>query len=109
MPEERRLAQVVRHQHHGLVQCTEYVAKFGLEVGADERVEGPEWLIEQERLWIEHQGPHQADSLPLSARELVRVAVQPVGRKSGEFGELVNARGGRPSILAEIAGHQRDV
>src|SRR5439155_2790954 len=75
----------------------------------DERVEGPERLVEQERVRVEHEGPHQPDALPLAAGELVRVAVQPVGREAGEVGEFGHAGGGGGAVAAEVPGHQGDV
>ena len=73
------LSQVVCYQHDGFAERSENAAQVGLQFRAHQGVERSEWFVEQQRLRIEHQGPHQADALPLPAGELRGKAGQPFG------------------------------
>ena len=72
-----------------LVDAQEPVA----ELDPDARVEGAEELVEQDDLRLEGEGPREGHALPLTAGELVGVAVAEVGELH-EREELVDARRG---------------
>ena len=59
-----------------------------LQTRAHQRIERAERLIEQEQLGLEHQRTHQADALPLSARELDRVALEILSHEARELAEF---------------------
>src|SRR5260370_11183095 len=103
------LAKVVGDQHHRLAERAKDGAQIALQVGADERIERAQRLIEEEQDRIEHERPHQAHPLPLPARELRRKPVEASGGEAGEGGELGGARLDARLLPAEIARHQGDV
>ena len=87
----------------------EDVAQVVVQLGADERVERAERLVEQQHLGVEHQRAHQADALALAARQLGRVAVEAVGGEAGQGAQLVEAARDAGGVPAEVARHQRRV
>ena len=76
--EERRLADVVGHQHDGLAEGREEPAELALELRPDDRIERAERLVEEEHGRIEHERPHEPDALALPAAELARIEAQAV-------------------------------
>jgi len=50
--EERRLGEIVRHEHDGLAEPLEDGGEIVLQLGAHERVEGAERLVEEQELGI---------------------------------------------------------
>ena len=79
--QERRLADVVGHDDDRLAQRPEDAAQVVVQLGAHQRIERAQRLVEQQHLGVEHQRAHDRDPLPLAARQLVRVARR--GRRPG--------------------------
>ena len=104
-----RLAHLVRHQHYRFAELTEYLPELSLQVGADHRIQGTERLVEQQHFGIEHQRPHQADTLALPARELDRVAAQPVRWEMRQLGQRRYACGAQRLVPAQVTGDERYV
>ena len=65
--EERGFAEIVRDHDDRLAERREDLLQVALQIEADERVEGAERLVEQQQIGVEHQRPHQAHPLLLSA------------------------------------------
>ena len=68
--ERGRVAEIVRHHHHRLAALLVDAPQIRLQLGADDRIERAERLVEQQRLGIEHERAHQAHALALPARQL---------------------------------------
>src|SRR6185503_9093645 len=69
-----RFFLVMRDEHGRDVNLVVETAKPGAQLLAHAGVERPERLVEEEDFWLDGQGPCQRHALPLSARELGRVA-----------------------------------
>ena len=89
--EERRLGEVVRDEHHRLAELAEDAAQVLLQVGARERVERAERLVEEEDLRLEEERAHEPHALRLTAGELAGEARERVRREARERGELARA------------------
>ena len=78
---------------------------------ADDRVDGAERLVHQQHRRVGGQRPGHADPLPLTAGELVRVAVGVRRRvEADQVEQLVDPRAApAPSVPAEQRGHGGDV
>ena len=80
-----RLAHVVRDQQDGPAELRPDRLQPALHLGARERVERAERLVEQQHLALLHDGAQERCALPHAARELERVraleAVEPEGRE----------------------------
>src|SRR5207249_1283827 len=76
-----------------------------LKAGPNHGIERAERLVEQEKLGIEEQRPHQPDPLALAARKLRRISSERVFRKAREYRDLVEpreqSRFGSPKLPAE--------
>ena len=92
-----------------LLQRLEGLAQVGLEVGADDRVEGAERLVQEQQRRVEHQGAHQADALPLPSGHLRGIMVETLRREAGQLGQLFQALADAAGLPAEMAGQERDV
>ena len=79
-------------QDDGLPQLGEETAEVALQLGADDRVEGSERLVQQEHGRIEHEGPHEPHPLALAAGELARIEAQQAFVQSRHDGQLRHAR-----------------
>ena len=101
--------KIVRDENDRLREPSKNVFEIALKTGTHERIKRAERLIQQEQLGLEHQGAHQTDTLPLSTRELDRVAVEVLGCETRELAEFPQSRfdlrGGRAKILR----HKRNV
>src|SRR5579864_275466 len=73
--EQQRLADIVRNEYHRLVQSIVELFEFFLQVGARDRVQGPEGFIHQHDRRVGGQRPRQPDALSLPARELMRITL----------------------------------
>jgi hypothetical protein len=73
---EAGFAHVVRHHHDGFVQRLKNLPQVFLQVEPHEWIERTHRLIEQNHARVEHESPHDAQPLPLTARKLRRIAVQ---------------------------------
>src|SRR5581483_4724269 len=107
--EEARFAEVVRHQDDRFVQRLEDVLEVGLQLGANERVESAERFTKQQQAGVEHQGPHEADALPLAAGQLYGIVAEAIVRETGQLGQLLEALADAAGVPAEVAGHERDI
>ena len=70
--EDGRLAQVVRHEDRGHSQAAAQRPERLLELGARDRVQRSERLVEQQHAGPPRERARDRDTLPLPARELVR-------------------------------------
>ena len=78
--EDDRLVDVVRdEQHRRLVHGAEVPDQL-THLDAGQRVERGERLVEQEQLWLSHQGPGERDPLRLPARERRRPCLLPLAQ-----------------------------
>src|SRR5260370_41530648 len=78
-------------------------------MGADNRIESAERLIEQQDIRVEHEGAHQPNALTLTTGELDRVVIQTLGRKAGQVDQL-RQPGLKPRFgPAQEAGQQNNV
>ncbi len=107
--EEARFAEVVRHQDDRLVQRLEDMLEVGLQLGADEWIESTERFIKQQQTGVEHQGAHEADTLPLTAGQLHGIVAEAVVRETGQLGQLLETLADAARVPAEVAGHEGDV
>ena len=73
-----RLVEVVGDEDRGLAEVLGQLAELVLQLAADQRVERAERLVHQDDLRVGGQRTGQPDALLHAARELARVALQPV-------------------------------
>src|SRR5262249_20821263 len=59
------------HQDDGLSRSPENFLKIPIKLGASQRIQGREWLVDQQNLWVGGQRAGQGDALLHTARELV--------------------------------------
>src|SRR5207244_9774052 len=86
-PEQERLAHVVGDEQHGLSELTEDRDEMRLQLGARDRIERTERLIEQQDRWVEHQRARQAHALALATAQLRGIEVEQVGMERDELGQ----------------------
>ena len=106
MGEVGGFGQVVGDEDHRACEAREDLAQLGLQRRADEGVEGPERLIEQEHIRVEHQRPHEADTLALPAREFRGIASQTVGGKVRQLAQVAKTPVRGCGGLTQMASHQ---
>src|SRR5207248_135824 len=84
-------AEVVRDQDVSEMQGVSQIREQIQDLGLDRHVEGAHGFVENQELRLDREGARDADPLPLSAAELVRVAVDDVRRESDELQQLLDA------------------
>ena len=73
--EQERLVDVVGDEHDRLAELALQSEQLLLQLGADDRVDGAEWLVHQQDVRVDRESAGDADALLLAARELARVAI----------------------------------
>ena len=102
--ELRRFADVVGDDHDGLAERAEDGAQVVAQLGAHQRIQRAERLVEQQHLGVEEQRAHDRDALDLPARQLGRVAGEAVRGEAGQGPELVQAAGDAGGVPAAGGG-----
>src|SRR5207253_4910380 len=74
--EGHRLDLVVGHVNHGCVETVMQPRNLGARLQAELRIEIRQRFVEQKRCRLANEGASESDALPLSARELPRLALQ---------------------------------
>ena len=97
------------HDAARLAQARKQLAQLLLQLVAHHRIERAERLIEEQHVRIEHERPHQAHALALSAGEIVRLAAQRLERQLHEIGELGDALLDPSRVAGQSPRDQRDV
>ena len=123
--EADRLADVVRHEHHGLAGRPPQRLELVVQHVTGHRVERAERLVHQQDLRVLRERPRQRGALPHAARELVRTLLRevrevhhleqllaafapPLARRAGQLQrELDVAAHGQPREQRRLLEHQR--
>ena len=105
--EEKRLVDVVGDEDDGLLVLLPDPLDLVLELGAGQRVERRQGLVEQQHFRAHGQGPGDADALAHAAGELGRTAVAGVAQADhvDVFGDAGLALGG--GVLGEHLRHRQ--
>ena len=93
------LVDVVGHQHDGLAELTLQPQELVLQVAPHDRVDRAEGLVHEQHRRVRGQGPGHPDALPLTARELVRVAVGVRRRVEADELHQLLGPGARPGAV----------
>src|SRR5690625_3406037 len=99
--------EIVGDEEIGQAEAVAQVLEQVDDTGLNGHVEGGDRLIEDQQLWVRHQRPGDADPLPLTSGELVRIAFGHRGVEPDEFehlGHLVIAFGGGDSVHGQGFG-----
>src|SRR5437899_6654489 len=91
-PEQERLAHVVGDEQHGLSELTEDRDEMRLQLGARDRIERTERLIEQQDRRVEHPRARQAYALARATAQPRGVEIAQGGSESPELGPAAEAR-----------------
>jgi len=86
--EETCFTEVMRYQNDCLAQSAENAPQVRLQIGADDGIEGPQRLIQQQNVRIKHKSPHQPDALALAAGELDGEIIQSISGEPREVDQL---------------------
>ena len=79
---ESGFRHIVSDENDRLRELSKNFFEVRLQTRAHQRIERAERLIKQEQLGLEHQRTHEADALPLSARELDGIALEILSTQS---------------------------
>src|SRR5205823_2316875 len=90
-------------------QSAENAPQVRLQIGADDGVESPQRLIQQQNVRIKHKSPHQPDALALAAGELDGKIIQEVGGEPREVDQLRQPGPNAWLRPTQVAGQQRNV
>ncbi len=82
-----RLAQIMRHEDHGLSKPLLELPKLLLNLSPGNRIECAEWFIHQQNRRVRGKRPSQADALLLSAGELAGIALGKLVRRQTYQGQ----------------------
>ncbi len=91
--------QVVRDEDHGEAEAIAEVGDLSENLALDHHIEGRRRLIHDDELWIESQRDGNDGTLPHAATQLVRKAMQTIGRDAHQTEQL------RRALLPALAAH----
>src|SRR5437016_93 len=97
------------HEDYSLSQLLKDLFQIGLQIGSHHRVQSGERFIEQQSFGLEHERPHEAEPLLLSAGKLGGISVQSIGRKSRQRAKFFNALLYFGHGLTKMPSHDRDI
>ena len=109
LPQFQCFVQVMRNQNDGARLRLLQAQKLLLDVVSGNGIEGAERLVEQEKRRLEHHRPAQADTLLLTAGQLVRVAGRKRPRQADALHQLLSAGADALGIPTHQARQQGDV
>ena len=109
LPQSQRFVQVMCNQNDGARLRLLQVQKLLLDIVSGHGIKGAERLVEQEKRWLEHHRPAQADTLLLTAGQLVRVAGRKRPRQADALHQLLSAGADAFGIPTHQACQQGDV
>ena len=90
--EDEGLANVVGHDHHRLAELADDGHQVLLQLGARDRVQRAQRLVEEQQRGIEDQRAQQPGTLTLAAAQLVRKAVEQRRLERDDLRERIEAR-----------------
>src|SRR5262249_20076464 len=97
-------------EHHSLAQGLFKLKKFLLQLGAGDGIERSEGLVHEQDLRISSQGARQADSLPLSSGQLVRITGgELIEGQSHKVEDLLHPRPDARRLPALELGNESDI
>jgi len=107
--EGERLVDVVGDEDDGLAELALQAVELGLQIGADDRVDGTEGLVHQQDVRVARQCAGDADALLLAAGELSGVALRERAVQAHLVQELERLGAGLRLGHALEHGDRRDV